>query len=284
MPNTPGAAISAGDGDEGTGADEIERREQAERQRAQPSDEDVIFADGAGQHHADEIRGEHGLAVRPGCEGPHAEQQEQEVLGLQLRRAIAVTAEETGGEPGEHREGDHAGEDEDERPPGEGREDEAERQHRAEVVHEAGGEHDLAEVRAVEPELQHDGIHDRDRCGGQGDPDQPGRGRAEVEHEIRDGRTAEERREEACQPDEGRLLPAPPKHGWIQLGAGEEREDDRARAGEELDPRLPRSERGPADGGADDELRDGAHDDLGQRRRDAKPDGEQGGDEREPEP
>ena len=45
------------------------------------------------------------------------------------------------------------------------REDDAERQHRAEIVHEAGGEDDLADLGLVEAGLDHDRVDDRHRGG-----------------------------------------------------------------------------------------------------------------------
>ena len=75
-----GAATSAGNRHERAGANEVERRQQAERQRAQAAHQRVVLADGAGEHHAHHVRRQHGLAVRPGRKRAQAEQaQEQEL-------------------------------------------------------------------------------------------------------------------------------------------------------------------------------------------------------------
>src|ERR1019366_5483466 len=79
---------------EAPGADEVERRQQSEGQGTQAADEEVIFADSAGQDHSNEVSGENRLAARPDGQSAQSEEQEQEVLGLQLRYAPAVAPEE----------------------------------------------------------------------------------------------------------------------------------------------------------------------------------------------
>jgi hypothetical protein len=57
----------------------------------------------------------------------------------------------------------------------------------------------------------------------------------------------------------------------IELGASEKSENDGARARKNFDPRLLGAEYDGAEGGPDDQLRDGADDDLGQRSGDPEP-------------
>ena len=90
------------DRNKGAGADEIERRQQSECQRAQPSDQRVILADRAGKHHADQIGRKHCLAVRPGGERAHSQQAQQQEFGFELRRTIAIEAKKSRRDPGKH--------------------------------------------------------------------------------------------------------------------------------------------------------------------------------------
>jgi len=97
-------------------------------------------------------------------------------------------------------------------------------------------------------------------------------------------RAAEEREEEAREADGSRLLPLTLEYRRIELGAGQECQHDGAGAREDFDPSLVGAENSGADGRADDELRDGADDDLRQCGRHSEPDGQQRRDEREAEP
>jgi len=101
---------------------------------------------------------------------------------------------------------------------------------------------------------------------------------------MRDGGGAEEWREEARQPHDDDLLPLGGEDRRIELGTREERQDDRTRSGQKRHPRRGRAEGAAPYDDADDELSDRAHDDLGQRRRDLEPDGEQRRHERESKP
>ncbi len=97
-------------------------------------------------------------------------------------------------------------------------------------------------------------------------------------------RATQKRKKEAGEADRDRLLPFELEHHRIELGAGEERQDDRADAGEEFDPGLVGPEQRRADGGAEDQLRHGADHDFGQRGRDAEPDREEARDQSEAQP
>src|SRR5262245_19144474 len=101
---------------------------------------------------------------------------------------------------------------------------------------------------------------------------------------MRGRRTADEGKEETRKPDGARFLPLRAEDDRIELGSGEKSEHNRAETREELDPGLIGAENRRADRGANDELRDRADNDLGQRRRNPEPDGKQAGDEGETDP
>ena len=88
--NAAGAAISVRNRDERTGPDEVEGREEAEAQCAQPADQNVILADTSGQDHADQIRRQHSFAVGPSRKRAEPEQKQQQVLGLKFGGAATI--------------------------------------------------------------------------------------------------------------------------------------------------------------------------------------------------
>ena len=57
-----------------TGPDEVKRREKAEAKRAQPSDQDVIFANASGQNHANQISRKNRFTVCPTRKSAQPEQ------------------------------------------------------------------------------------------------------------------------------------------------------------------------------------------------------------------
>src|SRR5262249_50848853 len=122
-----GGGDELGDRGEGAGADEVERGEQPEGQRAQAANERVILADRSRQRHPDDIGGNDRLGVRPGRERSQSQQAEQQVFRLQFRGPVAIAAEEARREPRQHHERRDADPHEDHRLHGERREDEAER-------------------------------------------------------------------------------------------------------------------------------------------------------------
>ncbi len=83
---------------------------------------------------------------------------------------------------------------------------------------------------------------------------------------------------------EDNCLPFPLEYSGIELRAGEKGEDDGAESGEKLDPRFVSAEQSGPDGGADDQLSNGAYDDFGERGRDAQPDRQQRRDQRQTQP
>jgi hypothetical protein len=80
------------------------------------------------------------------------------------------------------------------------------------------------------------------------------------------------------------LAPFRAEHRWIELGAGEERQKDGPRCGEERDPALGGAEQGGADECADQQLSDGANDDLRQRGGDSQANRDQCRGQSEPQP
>ena len=126
--------------------------------------------------------------------------------------------------------------DEHERPEREGREDQAQGDDGAEVVDEARGEDRLAEFGPIESKLEHHGVDDGDRRRRQRDAGEPARSKIPAKQKSSDERRANERTEEADQSDDRRLAPLAPEHLRVQLGARQERQQDRAGAGKETSP------------------------------------------------
>ena len=196
----------------------------------------MVPSDAAGQQHPDHVGGQHRLAARPQRDAAHAEEREQDEFGLQLRHPSSVSTEEAGRDDRQQEEHDRGHEHEDQRPEREGREDEAERQHGAEIVHEAGGEDRLAVLRDIEAELEHHRIDHGDRSGRQRHPGEPTRADVPPKHVPGRRGRAQERCHESSETDDERFVPLQSKHIGIQLGAGEERQDDGAGPGEKRDP------------------------------------------------
>ena len=65
----------------------------------------------------------------------------------------------------QRRENKYARADEDQRPESEWGEDEAQRDYGSQIINEAGSEYALAEIRLVQTEFQHYGIHHSNRRG-----------------------------------------------------------------------------------------------------------------------
>jgi hypothetical protein len=98
------------------------------------------------------------------------------------------------------------------------------------------------------------------------------------------GRDSQEGKEKTCEADGTRLLPLAAEHRRVEFGAGEEREHDGPRAGQELDRRIVGRQQDGARRHADHKLGDRANDDFRERRRHLEPDRKQGGDQSQPEP
>jgi hypothetical protein len=277
-------AEQRGHRDERAGADEVERREHPEGQGAQAPHQHMVLADGAGKHHADQVGRQHRLGARPYRQPAHAEQEEEDELRLQLRRAVAEPAEEPWRQPGKQGEDRRRHHHEDQRAQGERREDERQRQDRPDVVDEACGQDGLAVSGAVQAQLEHHRVDHGHRGGGQGDSGEPAAAHGPAQQVVGGGGAAEEGSEEAHQADDHRLLPFRPEGGGVELGAGQEGEDDGAGAGEEGDPRRLGAEAREAEVRADRQLGDGADEDLGEGGRDAQRNGRESGDQGESKP
>ena len=150
-------------------------------------------------------------------------------------------------------------------------EDEAERQHGAEVVDEAGGKHGLAVFGPVQPVFDHHRVNHGDRCGGECDAGEPARHDLPAEDVVGRRRAAEKRKDEADEAQRGRLLPFLFENQRIEFRPGKKGQHDGADTGEEFDPWLIDAEGGGADGAADDQLRHRSDDDLCECGRNTKP-------------
>lgn len=156
-----------------------------------------------------------------------------------------------------------------------GRKDQTQRQHGAQVVHEAGGKHRLAVVGLVQTELQHDGIDDGHRSRGERHPREPTRFPAPAEPVVSRGRAAEKRSEKPDQSDPRCFLPFRAKHHRIELRAGKKCEHDRTCARQKFDPGLVSGKRGTAGERSDRELRDDSDRDFSKRCGNLQPNGQQ---------
>ena len=97
-------------------------------------------------------------------------------------------------------------------------------------------------------------------------------------------RAPQKRKKEARKPDRSRLLPLQFENHRIELRSSKEGQNDRADAGEKLDPQLVRAQYGRSDRGADNQLGDRSDNDLRQSSGNAEPDREQARDQRETQP
>src|SRR5208282_630411 len=96
-----------------------------------------------------------------------SEQHEKEKFDLGLAGAAADFLEQPGDDERQHRDDDDGDDDEQQQIKIVVGEDQAERQHGADIVDEAGGEDDLAELGAVVAGLDHHRVNHRDRGGGE---------------------------------------------------------------------------------------------------------------------
>ena len=116
---------------------------------------------------------------------------------------------------------------------GEGREHEAKGNDGSKVVDEAGTQNSFAKLGFVKTGLQHHGVHYRHGSRGKGNSTEQARLIAPSEQVTCGGRAAEKRCEETHQPDDGYLLYLRAERVRVELGAGEERQEDRSGGGEE---------------------------------------------------
>jgi hypothetical protein len=155
-------------------------------------------------------------------------------------------------------------------------EHDAEREHRAEIGDEAGRKDDLPELGLVEAGLDHHRIDHRNRGGGQRNAGDLRFGPGPAEQIARRQQASEIRRQKADDPDAD-ARPEIPAHDLdIDLGSGQEREEDRAETRQVVDPRGQRQ--------SDQISGDRADDDLDQRHRDRGPDRDQRGGKRKADP
>ena len=155
---------------------------------------------------------------------------------------------------------------EDDSSDGERREDQAQRDHRSQIVNEAGRENRLAIFRLIEPQFEHHRIHHGHRSGRKRHASKPRRTPRPPQHIMRDHGRSEEWREESHQSHGRRFFPFFAEHVRVEFGPCQEREDDSARAGQKRDPFGLGVQHVAPNQSADDQLGDGADDDLRQRR------------------
>ncbi len=110
---------------------------------------------------------------------------------------------------------------------------------RSQVGDEAGGQDHLAELRLVEPRLDHHRVDDGDGGRGERDAANQRRGPVPASKQVPGNqRSADEGAGETRQPDGNGLLEALAQHRGLDLGPGQERQQDAAEAGQEQEPRA----------------------------------------------
>ena len=154
--------------------------------------------------------------------------------------------------------------------------DQAERQHRAEIIDEAGGKNDLADLSLVEAGLDHDRVDNGDRGGRQRDPGDLRLRPGPIDDEPGEQQDPEIRGEEAHHADGHARPEVLADDLGVDLSAGKEGQQDGTEAGQIVDPRR----QCQADGVA----RDGTHHDLDQGDRNSHPDRDDRRRERQPDP
>jgi hypothetical protein len=112
----------------------------------------------------------------------------------------------------------------------------SERQYGADVVDEAGGEDDLAELGAVVAGFDHNGVDDRHRGGGKRDAGNLRLRPGPAEPVPRKEQAAEVWGEETHEPDSDTRPEILLHHVRIDVGASKEGKDDRAERGDVIDP------------------------------------------------
>ena len=139
------------------------------------------------------------------------------------------------------------------------REHDAQRQYRAEIIDEARGENDLADFGVVETGLDHHRIDDRDRGRRKRDASDLRLRPRPTDDEMRVSEHPEVRRDEAHDANRHARPEVLPDDARIDFRPGEERQEDRAEPGEEIDP--------VGDVKADEVARDGTDHNLDERDR-----------------
>jgi len=190
----------------------------------------MVLAHGPGEHHADDIGGQHGLAVRPHRKRPKAKKNHQEVFRFEFRRPVPVFFEEPRREVRQDEEYDSADADKDQGLKGERREDQTQRKDCPEVGDEAGSEHCLAEVGFVQPQFKHNRVNHGNRCRREGNTREPACLRGPVKEIVRGCGAAEKRREEGDKADGGCFLELRLEYNRVKLRARKKGKNDRAGA------------------------------------------------------
>src|SRR5262245_12961598 len=272
----PGTSDERGSVDQRACLEEVERREHREGNDPHAVRQFGITLEGGGECHADDVRRQHGFAA-DGCrKAAEPERDEQQKLDLGLAHPATELGEEPGchlgHEPADH----HGGGGKGEQPDRERGKRDAERKNGAEIGDEAGGEDDLAELSLVEAGLDHYRIDHGDRGGGERDAGDLRLRPVPAEQVARGQHAAEIGQQKTHQPytDTGPEVASHDLH--VDLGAGQEGQQDGAEAREIIDPRRQWQADGIAGNRTDN--------DLDQRDRQRQPDRDQRRDQRESNP
>ena len=199
-----------------------------------------------------------------------------------LTRVAPRRADDVIGPLGHEPQHDAGHDDEHQQPAVEIGEDEAQRQHCAEVVDEAGGQNHLAQRRFTLPGFDHHGIDHGHGGGREGDAGDLGLVQGPAEHQLGKGPHAGKRQQEGRRADGQARPQVGPQRYRVNLRPGQERQHAAAQHGQEVRPvgraqdLLAIAEVDIARGDADE--------DFDQRHRDADPNGNQAGDQRQPHP
>ena len=205
---------------------------------------------------------EHGVAL--GALGEEHQHQEGRhgALDLGLDHAVAVAPEEPRLEPDHQPDEEDRHAEEGDQPPGRPDEQHGQRERGAEVGDERGGHEELADRRMGQAGLDQHRVDDGQRGRRERHARDLGRRPRPAERPGGEGPGAEEGREEGHAADEQALLEPLPQHLVVDLGAGQEGQEDAGEGREEVHPGRARE---PEDVPGDD-----AHGDLDQGHRDAR--------------
>ncbi len=216
--------------------DEVEGGEHGEGDRPHPLHQHPVANEHAGDHQADQVGGQHRLALRHLGEAPEQKEHQEQELHLRLADPVPGAADHQPGQSGQVPEGRGRDRDEQDQPHVEVGEQDAEGQDGAEVGDEAGGEDQLAEFGPIQAGFDHHGIDHRHRRGGERDPRDVGRIPAPVSHAEGEGRGANEGDQKADGSDrEGRFQVAAEGVG-VDLGPRQKGQEAGPEGREEVDP------------------------------------------------
>lgn len=183
----------------------------------------MIFADAASKDHADEVGGKHRFTVSPTSKPAQREQQQQQILGFEFRRAATIQTKKLRGYPRQENQYSDAHPNKDQSFYCERRKNQAQHQHRPEISDKTSSKNDLAVVGGVEAKFKHHRVHDRDGCRGHSDARKPTGHWVPTKQISSSNCTSEEWDKEANHTNRTCFLPTFTENGGIEFGAGEKR-------------------------------------------------------------